>query len=228
MVPQFLKEGYGIEHRGICFMKKKRCIIPCLIMIWMIMLLFAVGKMAVSPSLVMSREAVEPNLEMSVNEEKTSALVWLKQTIHGTGGVKYRYVVQTDCPSWDFESRYVSDKPLEWVEDETSSVEIIVHDARVSIFETVYASGQYYEAPLLNLSSETISLDQWEEQLKDQAYQAYASQNRKFVFPTEPFIMVPLIGIPVILVIHFLWTLCVAAKTDEKLRESMDNKDEEA
>ena len=209
-------------------MKKKRCIIPCLIMIWMIMLLFAVGKMAVSPSLVMSREAVEPNLELSVKEERTSALVWLKQTIHGTSGVKYRYVVQTDCPSWDFESRYVSDKPLDWVEDETSSVEVIVHDVRVSIFGTVYASGQYYEAPLLDLSSEIIPLGQWEEQLKDQAYQAYVSQNRRCVFPTEPFVMVPLIGIPVILVIYFLWTLCVAAKADEKLRESMDEKDKEA
>ena len=176
----------------------------------------------------MSRETVEPNLELSVKEEQTSALVWLKQTIHGTGGVKYRYVVQTDCPSWDFESRYVSDKPLDWVEDETSSVEVIIHDARVSIFGTVYASGQYYEAPLLDLSSETIPLDQWEEQLKNQAYQGYVSQNRKFMFPTEPFVMVPLVGIPVILVIYFLWTLCVAAKADEKLRESMEEKDKEA
>lgn len=209
-------------------MKKKRHIIPGLIMIWMIMLMFAVGKMAFSPSLVMSRETVEPNLELSVKEEQTSALVWLKQTIHGTGGVKYRYAVQTDCPSWDFESRYVSDKPLDWVEDETSSVEVIVHDARVSIFGTVYASGQYYEAPLLDLSSETIPLDQWEEQLKNQAYQGYVSQNRKFTFPTEPFVMVPLVGIPVILVIYFLWTLCVAAKADEKLRESMEEKDKEA
>ena len=197
-------------------------------MIWIIMLMFAVGKMAFSPSLVMSRETVEPNLELSVKEEQTSALVWLKQTIHGTGGVKYRYVVQTDCPSWDFESRYVSDKPLDWVEDETSSVEVIIHDARVSIFGTVYASGQYYEAPLLDLSSETIPLDQWEEQLKNQAYQGYVSQNRKFMFPTEPFVMVPLVGIPVILVIYFLWTLCVAAKADEKLRESMEEKDKEA
>ena len=209
-------------------MKKKRHIIPGLIMIWIIMLMFAVGKMAFSPSLVMSRETVEPNLELSVKEEQTSALVWLKQTIHGTGGVKYRYVVQSDCPSWDFESRYVSDKPLDWVEDETSSVEVIIHDARVSIFGTVYASGQYYEAPLLDLSSETIPLDQWEEQLKNQAYQGYVSQNRKFMFPTEPFVMVPLVGIPVILVIYFLWTLCVAAKADEKLRESMEEKDKEA
>lgn len=209
-------------------MKKRRHVIPGLIMIWMIVFLFAVGKMAFNPILVMSREAVEPNLELSVKEERTSALVWLKQTIHGTSGVKYRYVVQTDCPSWDFESRYVSDKPLDWVEDETSSVEVIVHDARVSIFGTVYASGQYYEAPLLDLSSETIPLEQWEEQLKDQAYQAYVSQNRRCVFPTEPFVMVPLIGIPVILVIYFLWTLCVAAKADEKLRESMDEKDKEA
>lgn len=209
-------------------MKKRRHVIPGLIMIWMIMLLFAVGKMAFNPILVMSREAVEPNLELSVKEERTSALVWLKQTIHGTSGVKYRYVVQTDCPSWDFESRYISDKPLDWVEDETSSVEVIVHDVRVSIFGTVYASGQYYEAPLLDLSSETIPLGQWEEQLKDQAYQAYVSQNRRYVFPTEPFVMVPLIGIPVILVIYFLWTLCVAAKADEKLRESMDEKDKEA
>ena len=110
---------------------------------------------------------------VSITDDWVGANIWLKQAVHGTDGIKYRYVVKTDCPSWDFETRYMTDKPIEWI-DETSAVEVIIHDARVYYEGTVYASGQYFVIPILdNLASESITYEEWQQNLVKQAYQAY-------------------------------------------------------
>lgn len=112
-----------------------------------------------------------------VNQEEdwVGAKVSLKEAVHGLNGIKYRYIVKTDCPSWDFETRYMSDKPLDWV-DESSSAEVIIYDTQVRYNGTVYASGTYYTVPILGgISSEDISLEAWEENLLNKAYQTYVS-----------------------------------------------------
>ena len=110
---------------------------------------------------------------VSITDDWVGANIWLKQAVHGTDGIKYRYVVKTDCPSWDFETRYMTDKPIEWI-DETSAVQVIIHDARVYYEGTVYASGQYFVIPILdNLASESITYEEWQQNLVKQAYQAY-------------------------------------------------------
>lgn len=110
------------------------------------------------------------------NEDKVGANIWLKQEIHGTDGINYRYVIETDCPSWDFETRYMTTKPIDWI-DETSAVEVIIYDTQIRYDDTVYASGQYYMVPILGgISSENISLDDWQENLIKQAYQTYESE----------------------------------------------------
>lgn len=110
-----------------------------------------------------------------VNEDKVGAMIWLKEAIHGTDGITYRYIVKTDCPHWDYETRYVTDTPIEWI-DETSAVEVIIYDTQIRYNGTVYASGQYFTIPILGgISSELISHESWEENLVIQAYQAYTA-----------------------------------------------------
>lgn len=110
------------------------------------------------------------------NEDKVGANIWLKQTIHGIDGITYRYVIETDCPQWDFETRYVTTIPIEWI-DETSAVEVIIYDTQIRYEGSVYGSGQYYTIPLLGgISSENITLEEWKNNLIKQAYQTYKSE----------------------------------------------------
>ena len=119
------------------------------------------------------------NADVHVEESSVGANIWLKQAVHGLNGIKYRYVVKTDCPSWDFETRYVSDKPLDWV-DSKAAVEVLIFDTQVRFDGTVFASGQYYTVPILgNLSSESVSHEEWETGLVEQAYSSYVANVQK-------------------------------------------------
>lgn len=140
--------------------------------IWDSRLSFRYGSLSSDPGM----ETFAANANVSVNEDRVGAGIWLKQAIHGMDGIKYRYVVKTDCPSWDFETRYMSDEPIGWV-NETSAVEVLIYDAQVRYNGTVYASGQYYTVPILGgISSEDTSLAEWQDSLVKQAYQAYTSE----------------------------------------------------
>lgn len=130
--------------------------------------------------------------EVTVNNDKVGAGVRLKEVIHGLDGLTYRYIVKTDCPSWDYETRYVSNKPLEWA-DEYASAEVIIYDEQIRYNGTVYASGQYYTIPILGgISSETKSIEEWENSLMIQAYQTYVSayEKNKSVRSTLVFLLI--------------------------------------
>lgn len=124
---------------------------------------------------IVSADAFATKAIVTQNEDRVGANVWLKQTIHGTDGITYRYVIETDCPKWDFETRYMTSTPIEWI-SETSAVEVVVYDTQIRYDGTVYASGQYYTVPLFdNISSENITLEEWQVNLVKQAYQAYTT-----------------------------------------------------
>lgn len=145
-------------------------------LIWFGVYIILMGNYAPSHDIISAtadREIFMQSASVNVTDDWVGANIWLKQAVHGTDGIKYRYVVKTDCPSWDFETRYVTDKLIEWI-DETSAVEVIIHDARVYYEGTVYASGQYFVIPILdNLASESITYEEWQQNLVKQAYQAY-------------------------------------------------------
>ncbi len=122
--------------------------------------------------------------------DKVGANVRLLQEIHGVNGIKYRYSVETDCPKWDFETRYMTDDPIEWVDD-SSAVEVIIYDIQVRFNETVYANGQYYTVPLFGgISSENITVDEWTKNLVSQAYQTYVSDHKYTVYAKAALIMI--------------------------------------
>lgn len=125
---------------------------------------------------VTDQQTFNKQVSVEQTESKVGALVKLKEAIHGTEGITYRYIVKTDCDKWNFESRYVSKNLLAWVDNKTSAAEVFIYSVQVRHKGTVYASGTYYTVPILeDLSSEDIPLEEWKQNLIKQAYQAYKS-----------------------------------------------------
>lgn len=152
-------------------MKKHKKFLITVAIIWIVTVLLFINdgnniKNSVDDQFPLEAEIIE-------NEDKVGANIWLLQAIHGTDGIDYRYAIETDCPKWDFKTRYVTSTPIDWV-GEKSAVEVIIYDTQIRYHGTVYASGQYYTVPLFgNVSSENISRDEWKNNLVVQAYQAY-------------------------------------------------------
>ena len=159
------------------------------------------------------------NAEILQKEEHTGANIWLKQTIHGENGIHYRYVIETDCPSWDFETRYMTDTPIDWI-DETSAVEVLVYDTQIRYNGTVYASGQYYTVPLLdNISSEEQTLEDWQTSLVNQAWQVYDAE-RSSDGGELPIMAILLVGLPFL---PFLWYIMSEnQKEDRKIAKEVN------
>lgn len=98
--------------------------------------------------------------------------ITLHQEIHGEGSVTYRYKLKTDCPHWTYEDRYVSTAPLTWVKD-GAAVETEATSLKIEKNGETYAVGQYFYVPLLNLSMDDLTMEQYKEQLWAAAYQTY-------------------------------------------------------
>lgn len=169
-------------------------------------------------------EAIMSEMTVIQKEEKVGANIWLKQAIHGTNGIKYRYVIKTDCPEWDFETRYMTSTPIEWV-DESSAVEVIIYDTQIRYDGTVYASGQYYTVPILGgISSENISLEEWEQNLVKQAYQAYVGDLTTGIMDRYPIVKYILFGGPVI-VIFLVFGMLVTKAAEKNKAEAERTRD---
>ncbi len=150
---------------------------PIIATVWsvgFILLLLIGARRSDVKSNIIGYDAFAGQAEIIQKEERVGAKVALKEAIHGTDGINYRYIIKTDCPSWDFETRYMSSTPVEWVTDDTAAVEVLIYDTQVRFDGTSYASGQYYIIPLFGgLSSETMSLEDWQTALVKQAYSVY-------------------------------------------------------
>lgn len=204
-------------------MKKHRIIMGILCFVWLTaLILYMLPASAIDKR---GSDAVMSEMTVVQDEDKVGANISLKQAIHGTDGIHYRYIVKTDCPKWDFETRYMTDTPIEWV-DKTSAVEVVVYDTQIRYNGTVYASGQYYTVPILgNISSETVSLDEWEQNLVKQAYQAYMVDMT--VAAKYPAIQVLLVATPFALIFYGFIMVCrITAKENkanaELIRQSLE------
>lgn len=163
--------------------KRKFQFIPILLGIFTgLSCLYAVVVYTNTMNRIVDQDRFRANAEVTVKEDWVGANVRLKQAIHGTDGIYYRYIVKTDCPSWDFETRYMSDKPISWANSDTDAVQVLIYDTQVRYHGTVYAGGQYYTIPLLDdLSSEDVPLEVWKENLVTQAYQTYLAEAKDTV-----------------------------------------------
>ena len=152
-----------------------------------------------------SQETFVENAQVQAKTEVIGSNIRLLQAIYGVGDeITYRYSVETDCPSWDYEDRYTTTKPLTWVSD-TSAVETFATNIAVWYDGTMYASDQHYEVPLLNLSTHDRSLSEMESDMVYMAYQTYVSD----VTAPQPISWVAILIAAMVMVCGFigLWYL---------------------
>lgn len=141
------------------------------------------------PELVSEAEFKE-EASMQVDTDMIGSDIRLLQEIHGIeDSITYRYSVQTTCPSWNYEDRYVTKEPLDWVNDTSSAVETYATNVIIRYEGTLYANGQHYWVPLLQLSSNDGTLEDLEDSLMSQAYWAYIADNgaKETVSSTDQF-----------------------------------------
>ena len=152
-----------------------------------------------------SQETFVENAQVQAKTEVIGSNIRLLQAIYGVGDeITYRYSVETDCPSWDYEDRYTTTKPLTWVSD-TSAVETFATNIAVWYDGTMYASDQHYEVPLLDLSTRDRSLSEMESDMVYMAYQTYVSD----VTAPQPISWVAILIAAMVMVCGFigLWYL---------------------
>ena len=152
-----------------------------------------------------SQETFAENAQVQAKTEVIGSNIRLLQAIYGVDDeITYRYSVETDCPSWDYEDRYTTTKPLTWVSD-TSAVETFATNIAVWYDGTMYASDQHYEVPLLNLSTHDRSLSEMESDMVYMAYQTYLSD----VTAPQPISWVAILIAAMVMVCGFigLWYL---------------------
>lgn len=129
--------------------------------------------------------------------------ITLHQEIHGEESITYRYKLETDCPHWAYEDRYVSTAPLTWVKD-GAAVETEATSIEIQKDGETYAVGQYFYVPILDLSMDDLTKDAYEKQLWNTAYQTYVESG--FFHTIDPKLMaVIIIGVVgVLIMIAFL------------------------
>lgn len=152
-----------------------------------------------------SQETFVENAQVQAKTEVIGSNIRLLQAIYGVDDeITYRYSVETDCPSWDYEDRYTTTKPLTWVSD-TSAVETFATNIAVWYDGTMYASDQHYEVPLLDLSTRDRSLSEMESDMVYMAYQTYVSD----VTAPQPISWVAILIAAMVMVCGFigLWYL---------------------
>lgn len=132
--------------------------------------LFAICLLTFTP--VHAEMSLETFKEQATIEEQTAVIgtnIVLHQIIHGQTGTTYRYKLETDCPHWTYEDRYVSKTLLPFDLDhaavETEAVELTVRWSG-----TVLATGQHFSVPLLGLESDDIPYETFKDQMLEAAY----------------------------------------------------------
>lgn len=118
--------------------------------------------------------------KVSLQEDETTigTNIQLHQEIHGKDGTMYRYKLETDCPHWKYEDRYLSDEPLAWVENH-SAVETVARSIDIIWDGAVIATGQHFYVPLLDLYQDDMDYDTYKGHLLQSAYRQYLSSQDK-------------------------------------------------
>lgn len=141
-------------------------------------ILFVLGGLLVIICLYKTKPISYESFKKSVNVTEKEATIGtnitLHQKIHGTNGVRYRYKLETDCPYWKYEDRYVSETPLSFLDNsEVSAVETEAKSITMNLDGNTLVSGQYFSVPILSLRMDDISYEAYKESLYEQAYQLY-------------------------------------------------------
>ena len=99
----------------------------------------------------------------------------LHQKITGETGTVYRYKLRTDCPRWSYEDRFESTEPLEFVEG-SAAVETKATSMEIRLDGELVHAEQFFQVPLLGLTSDDMDYETFREASLKKAYAAYKSQ----------------------------------------------------
>ena len=176
---------------------------------------------------VVDQTAFEKQAEIAEETATIGTNVTLHQEIHKEDGtVMYRYKLATDCPFWEYEDRYESSTPLEWVTGDASAVETEATAVTIRFEDVSYATGQYFSVPLLGLSQNDQTQEEYEESLMASAYASYCSASEGNENPIPGILLA---GIGVLFLLLFLVAACAAIASgkpipspSEKEKEPMD------
>lgn len=157
---------------------------------------------------VVDQTAFEKQAEIAEETATIGTNVTLHQEIHKEDGtVMYRYKLATDCPFWEYEDRYESSTPLEWVTGDASAVETKATAVTIRFEDVSYATGQYFSVPLLGLSQNDQTLEDYEESLMASAYASYCSASGNNENPIPGILLA---GIGVLFLLLFFGATCAA------------------
>lgn len=144
-----------------------------------VLFLGAIIAMIISIAISQSRNVQEMEYGTFVNgadqvgEFKTIGTnIRLHQVIYGNDGVQYRYKLESDCPDWAYEDRYLSKEPLE-LGDGPAAVETQASSLRIFLDGELLAQGQHFYVPLLKLYSNDEDYAAFKERLLKEAYSQY-------------------------------------------------------
>lgn len=96
--------------------------------------------------------------------------IFLHQKIYGVDHTNYRYKLQTDCPHWKYDDRYMSEgEPLPYTEKE-AAVETEAKELSITLNGDTLLISQHFYVPVLDLYDEDVTFEDWEKQQIQTAY----------------------------------------------------------
>ncbi len=104
--------------------------------------------------------------------------ITLHQKIYGTDKTTYRYKLKTDCHYWKYEDRYLSETPLPMTES-YAAVETNAYALTLSYQNVTLATGQFFEVPILELTDNDITYEEFKNNLLHTAYSKYRKNRDK-------------------------------------------------
>ena len=125
----------------------------------------------------MSFETFQETMHMEEQTATIGANVTLHQIIHGTHGKTYRYKLATDCPHWTYEGRYESRTPLSF-DLEAAAIETNATEVQIYQDSECVLTAQYFELPLLGITSESKTYTDWKDEQIQKAYEQKVEEVR--------------------------------------------------
>ena len=145
------------------------CITACLIFM-------AIGLLCNTSDQLTYEEFIE-KADVNVEEASIGTFLHFHQKIYGVDGIKYRYKLQTDCPHWKYDDRYVSDEELPYKED-NAAIETEAKELTIRMNGETLVVAQHFYVPMFDLYDEDITFDEFKDKQLHIAYDTFVENSK--------------------------------------------------
>ena len=157
--------------------KTKKIIVVLLIIFGVTQAVLLMRGVLLPTSNALTYEKFVNKATVDTNEATIGTNIFLHQKIYGVDHINYRYKLETDCPHWKYEDRYMSDTELPYIEDE-AAVETEAKEITISLDDETLLVAQHFYVPVLDLYDEDISFEEWEDKQMHIAYDTYIENSK--------------------------------------------------